>query len=143
MGYSVVTQSKKGNQARFAPGKMMTLYEKIGGEPAVNAAVDIFYRKVLDDKILAPMFAGVDMTAQNKKQRAFFTLLFRAEAVGVSEYMRKAHAHLVEEKGLSDIHFDAVANHLNETLRELAVPEDLTAQIMSAAASLRNAVLNR
>jgi hemoglobin len=121
----------------------MTLYEQIGGEPAVKAAIEIFYRKVLDDKILAPMFADVDMTAQSKKARAFFTLLFKAEAVGVSDYMRKSHAHLVLEKGLSDVHFDAVAKHLNDTLRELSVSDDIVAQIMSAAAGLRDAVLNR
>jgi len=31
---------------------MSSLYEQIGGADAVNAAVDIFYRKVLTDPII-------------------------------------------------------------------------------------------
>jgi len=38
-----------------------SLYEKIGGEGAVNAAVDIFYRKVLADDRINRFFEGVDM----------------------------------------------------------------------------------
>ena len=51
-----------------------SLYEKIGGEPAVNAAVDIFYRKVLSDYRINRFFDGVDMEKQAAKQKAFLTM---------------------------------------------------------------------
>lgn len=121
----------------------MTIFERIGGQPAVDAAVDIFYQKVLADPLLAPMFEGVDMSAQNAKQNRFFTSLFKAEATGIENYMRQSHAHLVAEKGLAEEHFNAVAGHLNDTLNELNVPDDLTGEIMGAAASLKDPVLNR
>ncbi|MDF1733898.1 MAG: group 1 truncated hemoglobin [Minwuia sp.] len=121
----------------------MTIHEQIGGDAAVNAAVDLFYTKVLADPLIAPMFEGVEMSAQNGKQRAFFTALFKNEAVGVDAYMRRSHAHLVAERGMSDPHFDAVAGHLNDTLVELGVPDELVGQIMGAAAGLKDAVLNR
>ncbi|WP_286830642.1 MULTISPECIES: group I truncated hemoglobin [Kordiimonas] len=121
----------------------MTLYEAVGGEPAVNAAVDLFYDKVMADPLLAPFFEGVEMGAQNRKQKAFFTTIFKGETRGADAYMRKAHAGLVEERGLSDAHFDAVAKHLLATLEDLKLPNGLIGQIMGAAAGLRDAVLNR
>ncbi|MCW8884791.1 MAG: group 1 truncated hemoglobin, partial [Motiliproteus sp.] len=51
----------------------MTLYERLGGEAAVDAAVDIFYRKVLLDDRINSYFEGVDMDAQAGKQKAFLT----------------------------------------------------------------------
>jgi len=36
-----------------------SLYEKIGGQAAVDAAVDIFYRKVLTDDSIADFFDDV------------------------------------------------------------------------------------
>lgn len=48
-----------------------SLYERIGGEAAVNAAVDIFYRKVLADDRISRFFEGVDMEKQAAKQRGF------------------------------------------------------------------------
>lgn len=52
------------------------LYEQIGGQPAVDAAVDIFYRKVLSDDRISHFFEGVDMEAQIGKQKAFLTVAF-------------------------------------------------------------------
>ena len=53
---------------------MSTLYEQLGGEAAVNAAVDIFYRKVLTDERIRHFFDTVDMERQHKKQKAFLTI---------------------------------------------------------------------
>ncbi len=43
---------------------MTSLYERLGGEPAVNAAVDIFYRKVLADTRISRFFETADMEKQ-------------------------------------------------------------------------------
>ena len=53
---------------------MSSLYEKLGGEGAVNAAVDIFYGKVLKDDRIKQFFDGVNMQKQASKQKAFLTL---------------------------------------------------------------------
>ena len=45
-----------------------SLYESLGGEAAVNAAVDIFYRKVLADDRIAHHFEQIDMDLQREKQ---------------------------------------------------------------------------
>ena len=48
-----------------------SLYERIGGKDALDAAVDIFYRKVLADERIKSFFDGVDMKKQKGKQKAF------------------------------------------------------------------------
>lgn len=47
---------------------MQTLYERIGGEGAVAAAVDVFYDKVMADEITRLFFSAIEMPAQIKKQ---------------------------------------------------------------------------
>ena len=121
----------------------MSLYDEIGGKAAVDAAVDVFYEKVLADPTINGFFSDIDMTAQRRKQKAFFTILFRGESDNTDAYMRKAHAKLVAEDGLSDAHFDAVAGHLNATLEELSVKPELIETVMTTAAGMRDAVLNR
>jgi hemoglobin len=41
----------------------MTIFDSIGGASSVNAAVDQFYLRVLDDPELKHYFAGVDMAS--------------------------------------------------------------------------------
>jgi hemoglobin len=53
-----------------------TLYDQIGGAAAVDAAVDIFYRKVLTDYRINRFFDDIDMEEQVAKQKAFFTMAF-------------------------------------------------------------------
>lgn len=120
----------------------MSLYDEIGGDAAVNAAVDIFYRKVLKDDRIKRFFEGVDMSKQAAKQKAFLTMAFGGPNNYTGEDMRKGHAHLVA-KGLNDSHFDAVVEDLGATLKELNVPANLIAQVAAIAESTRNDVLGR
>lgn len=120
----------------------LSLYERIGGEPAVNAAVDIFYRKVLDDYRINRFFNNADMDQQIAKQRAFFTMAFGGPNNYTGKDMRNAHAHLVK-MGLNDSHFDAVMEHLGATLVELNVPQDLIAEAAAIALSARDDVLGK
>jgi len=118
------------------------LFEKIGGEAAVNAAVDIFYRKVLADERINKFFDGVDMEKQAAKQKAFLTMAFGGPHNYTGKDMREGHAHLVKE-GLNDTHFDAVVENLGATLKELGVADDLIAQVAAIAETTRNDVLGR
>lgn len=122
---------------------MSSLYEQIGGEAAVNAAVDIFYKKVLADGRINNFFKGIDMDKQVKKQKAFLTMAFGGPSNYSGVGLRNAHKKLVEEQGLNDNHFDAVAQNLLATLEELNVPENLAKQVMEIAASTRDDVLGR
>ena len=122
--------------------KKKTLYDKLGGEPAVDAAVDIFYRKVLADDLIAHFFEGVDMDRQSGMQKAFLTMVFGGPNKYTGKDLRTAHAHLVKD-GLSDPHFDAVAGHLQATLEELNVPAELVDEVMAIAGSTRDDVLGR
>jgi hemoglobin len=119
-----------------------SLYEKIGGEAAVNAAVDIFYRKVLADNRINRFFEGVDMERQAAKQKAFLTFAFGGPNKYSGKDMRDGHAHLVKH-GLNDSHFDAVVENLGATLKDLNVPAELIAQAAAIAESVRNDVLGR
>lgn len=119
-----------------------TLFDRIGGSAALNAAVDLFYDRVIADPILTPFFESVDMSSQRAKQKAFLAMAFGGPANYAGTDLRAAHAPLVE-RGLTDRHFDAVAGHLQDTLQELNVPEDMIAEVMAIAASTRDDVLGR
>ena len=94
----------------------ITLFEQLGGNAAVNAAVDIFYRKVLNDRRINRFFEGVDMEKQAAKQKAFLTMAFGGPHNYTGLDMRNGHAHLVKQ-GLNDSHVDAVIENLGATLK--------------------------
>jgi hemoglobin len=119
-----------------------SIYQKIGGEAAMNAAVDIFYRKVLSDDTISSFFDDVDMGGQREKQKEFLTMVFSGPNEYTGKDLRTAHAKLVDQ-GLNAAHFDAVAGHLQDTLSELDVPENIAGEIMATAASTKSDALNQ
>ena len=118
------------------------LFDQIGGEPAVNVAVDIFYRKVLSDDRISHFFDDVDMERQAAKQKAFLTMALGGPNKYSGADMRRGHAHLVA-RGLNDSHFDAVMENLAATLQELNVPPALIAQAAAICEGTRNDVLGK
>jgi hemoglobin len=123
-------------------GTMPTLYERLGGAPALDAAVDIFYRKVLADARINRFFGSVNMERQAAKQKAFLTMVTGGPNSYTGVDMREGHKRLVAA-GLDDSHFDAVVENLGATLKELGVPETEIAEVAALANSVRGDVLNR
>jgi hemoglobin len=119
-----------------------SLYERLGGAAAVDAAVSIFYCKVIADPRINLFFAEVDMEKQAAKQKAFLTMAFGGPHHYTGLDMRQGHARLVT-MGLNDSHFDAVLEHLGSTLEELNVAGNLIQEVIAIAESTRNDVLGR
>jgi hemoglobin len=118
---------------------MSTLYERLGGEVAVDTAVGQFYDRVLADERIASFFDGMNMHAQARKQKLFLTKVFGGPNNYDGEDMRAAHTHLELEQH----HFDAVVENLVETLRAMQIAEDDIAEVAKVANAMVDEVLDR
>ncbi|OUR93501.1 group 1 truncated hemoglobin [Halobacteriovorax marinus] len=121
---------------------MKTLFEKIGGRDAVNAAVENFYTRVLADERINGFFKDIDMKSQRKKQILFLTYAFGGPNNYSGQNMRDGHAKFVAQ-GLNDEHFNAVVENLAATLTELNVPAELIQEVANIAETTRADILGR
>lgn len=117
----------------------MSLFDKLGGAAAIDAAVDIFYRKVLADDRINSFFDTTDMEAQHVKQKAFLTMAFGGPNNYTGTDMRKAH----EKMNLTEDHFNAVAECLVNTLKDLNVNENEINDVVNVALSVKDDILNK
>ncbi len=116
-----------------------SLYERLGGQAAIDAAVDIFYVKVLADDRVNYLFEDINMKRQIAKQKQFLAAAFGGPVPYEGRDLRTAHKSL----DLTDKHFGAIAEHLQASLTELKVDEKIIGEVMAIAASTKDAVLNR
>jgi hemoglobin len=117
----------------------VTLYERLGGEATVEAAVGLFYSRVLADQRISSFFDGMNMHAQARKQTLFLTKVFGGPNNYDGQDMRAAHAHLE----LDETHFDAVVENLLATLEGMGIAATDIAEVGVAAQAMRNDVLDR
>jgi truncated hemoglobin YjbI/predicted pyridoxine 5'-phosphate oxidase superfamily flavin-nucleotide-binding protein len=119
------------------------LYDRLGGDDAMEIVVDIFYRKVLGDDFVSRFFEDVDMAGQRLKQKAFLAMAFGGPYPYTKIDLRKAHGRLVTDMGLNDQHFDRVAAILKETLQEADVGAKETEEVLQVIESAREDILGR
>lgn len=120
-----------------------SLYERVGGEPTIMAAVGILYEKLLADDLTRSYFEHMQLDALVKKQIAFMAWALGGPTEHRGRDLRTAHAHLVATRGLDDTHFDAVIGHLATTLRELEIDDATVSEVIAALAPTRADVLDR
>jgi len=121
----------------------LSLYDRIGGEPALRKVLDVFYRKVIADPEISHFFDNVDITSQIEHQKAFLSMVFGNKEYQYSSVdLRETHKHLVEA-GLNDAHFDCLIAHMKSSFIELEVPNHEIDSIMEMVESMRDDVLSR
>ena len=121
-----------------APAEL-SIYEAIGGEPALVAVVDDFYVRVLDDPQLAGFFAGTNMPKLKGKQVEFFAAALGGPDIYQGSTMRQVHAG----RGISQADFDKVAFHLVGSLAAAGVPGETINQIVTAIAPLAGEIVSQ
>jgi len=104
-----------------------SLYERIGGQPAVDELITAFYGRVLADPALAPFFSETPIDRLQTMQREFF-------AAALGGPIRYSGASLVEThagRGITTRHLARFVEHLLETLRSQGLQEEDVLEIIS------------
>jgi hemoglobin len=120
----------------------MSLFEDIGGEASIGAALDSFYPKILGDPRVSFLFEGIDMAKLRTHARAFLAMAFGGPNQYAGRDLRAAHAR-ARGQGLNEALFEVFMGHFRATLQELGVPQPKIVEIVSIAEGGRNDVLNR
>lgn len=116
----------------------MSVYDEIGGAPALKAVVTVFYDRVVADPELARWFQDVDMSRLKAHQRAFLTAALGGPEMFSGRGLDAAHAHL----GITDVAFDAVVEHLALSLHDLGIPADVIDSVRGRVDDCRDDVVS-
>ncbi|MFD0688223.1 group I truncated hemoglobin [Actinomadura fibrosa] len=110
----------------------MSIYERIGGEPALTAVVDDLYVRILADDELKPFFAGTNLARLKGRQVEFFGQALGGPMVYGGAPMKDVHTG----RGIERAHFDRVAEHLVAALAAAGVPDTVIAEIAAVVMPL-------
>jgi truncated hemoglobin YjbI len=116
-----------------------TIFQRLGGTPAISLLISNFYKKVLADPISAPVFAHTDMDEQRRLQVEFFSNALGSGTPYTGRKMVAAHTGL----GITEEQFSAVAKCLSDSLLELNVPQDIYESAVSLFDSYKSDIINR
>ncbi len=115
-----------------------TIYDEIGGEPAVTTVVDRLYERLLADPDLMPYFAGRDLARLKAHQRALVTVALGGTSEEYNgQMMHPAHSGLA----ITNQAFDKVLDHLLAVLTDVGVPPSTSTKILAIVQPLRTDVV--
>ena len=115
------------------------LYEAVGGRATLNRAIDVFYKKVLEDDELRPFFKRVDIAHLRSRQVMFVSMLLGGR-VYTGKSLDEAHA-LSRDHGLNGTHFDLFLKYFRAALEEVGVKAENAEKLASLLERKRAAIL--
>jgi truncated hemoglobin YjbI len=118
-----------------------TLFQRIGGKEAVIKAVDIIYKKIINDELLKDFFNKTDIHRLKAKKKMFLTIAFGGPIKYSGKDVATAHNSAVNY-GLNGDHFDRYMVHLESTLNELNIEKEDIRAITQKVASYKKDVLS-
>jgi hemoglobin len=104
-----------------------SLYDRLGGEPAITATFDLFYKKMMANPETSQFFQNTNMIRQRDHQKKFQMMILG----GPDQYtgrrsMQEAHKGL----GISNDIFDKTKKCLEDALTDLQVPRGLVVEVI-------------
>jgi hemoglobin len=116
------------------------LLELIGGRDTIEAAIKVFYKRVMEDEELRQYFARTDMAHLRSRQVMFVSMLLGGRAY-TGKDIHDAHEN-ARGHGLTDAHFDLFLKHFRAALVEVGVPPENAEKVMKPLEIKRKDVVN-
>jgi hemoglobin len=110
-----------------------SIFERVGGFKTVRKIVSDFYDRVLDDEVLVPYFANVDMQGLIDHQTKFFATVLGGPASYTDEQLGKVH----EGMSITNQAFEIVCELVSETLEDHDLPDDDVQNVLAKLAGLK------
>lgn len=107
--------------------KEQTLFERVGGEPAIAELVHEFYDLVTADPELKPFFKDAAMGKLRRMQREFFS----AALDGPITYTGRPLDHVHHGRGITKHHFALYVGHLIHILQGRGIDDQDVQDIIS------------
>lgn len=121
------------------PAKEKTLYERLGGQPALVAVVDDFVANVAADKRINAFFAQTNIP----RLKRLLVEQICAGTGGPCKYtgddMKTVHARM----GVTQAHFDALVEDLVKTLDKFKVPQKEQKELLAILAPMSKDIVTR
>lgn len=124
-------------QAR-SPAKAASLFERLGGQPAVTAVVDAFLKRVAADKRINGRFINVDLGRLRTLLIQFVSQATGAQVAYTGREMHEGHVGLQ----ILGEEFDALVEDLVGALVELKVPAREKNELLGALGPLKAKIVN-
>lgn len=118
--------------ARFRKPVPVSIYDRVGGQEAIEVVVEDFYVRVLADAELSGFFTGTNMSRLKGKQVEFFAAALGGPQPYTGAPMKQVH----QGRGITMHHFSLVAGHLADALTAAGVPSTTVTEILGAIAPL-------
>ena len=139
---------KKSKAAAPAPEQSaaVSLKEQLGGDEAIQNAVDILTEKLMADPRINYFLFGVSRADQGDKHKSFLTVALRGEdedeeAASLPD-LRKTFGDFLD-KGFKDRHFDLMFDHLRDSLKQMDIPDELSEAVIKASNSIRQSLFGK
>jgi len=114
----------------------LSLYDRLGGESAIEAIVKALYDRVLADVDLRAFFEKTPMDKQRAMQHEFLC----AALGGPMSYTGKPLAYVHQGLGITTRHFAKFVQHFLETLRDLGVSDEDADEVISRLNTFANEI---
>jgi len=127
--------------ATAASAQMMqkSLYERLGGQPAIIAVVDDFVGNVAADKRINGFFGKTDIPRLKRLLVEQICAGSGGPCIYTGRDMRTAHAGM----GVKNRHFNALVQDLGKSLNKFKVPPKEQKELVAILAPMRKDIVSR
>ena len=115
-----------------------TLYERLGGGVALATVLTGLYDRIYADESLAGFFVDLDREWLEESQARFLAQAMGGPQEYVGRDMRTAH----DRHEITEPDFVRVAEHLESTLRDAGIDEELIAEVLALAGPLATEIVS-